>query len=226
MRQIGIFLFFLSSFGFAHQYSVGLGTDFPLGWSLDGKISFAEKPLFVRLRYGQFLTEYINFMNDFAESQGYYNSATSEIVSESLKNGQLLELAVGYETNPNEGWYGDVAYTSVSGHGEVTGATLVAAVNGMTLPGGTNIYDIKGELQNLTVRVGQRFPLDAQMTISVYGGLMKPIDSKTSVDRDVSGPVQQALLDAANRELDEYMNETYEQDVIIPLIGVQWLISW
>jgi hypothetical protein len=55
---------------------------------------------------------------------------------------------------------------------------------------------------------------------------MKPIDSKTSVDRDVSGPVQQAILDAANRELQEYMNDVYEKDVIIPLIGVQWLITW
>jgi hypothetical protein len=50
-------------------------------------------------------------MNDLAESQGYYNSATGEIVSESLKDATHWEIAFGYQQDLKSGWLTDLSYS-------------------------------------------------------------------------------------------------------------------
>ena len=216
-------LFFIPIFSFAVKFSAGVGAEFPIGWSVDGKAAFPEQNLYTRIRAGKFIPFFTDSMNNIAESQGFYNAATGEIVADSLKDATHWELAVGFQQSSNAGWVTDLAYTSISGKGNVTGAVIAEAVNGIILPNGTNIYEIKGDLQNVTLRVGYQWELQPQMVLTLSGGIMKPIDSDTNLDREVTGPVQQAILDAANRELDQYMKDTYENDVIIPLIGVTYM---
>jgi hypothetical protein len=97
----------------AQEFSAGVGTELPTGISVDGKVAFPEAHLYLRVRYGRFIPLYVDVMNQFAEMMGYYNSATSEIIYESLNNGELSEVALGYETSRTEGWHGDLAYTTM-----------------------------------------------------------------------------------------------------------------
>lgn len=210
----------------AVDFSAGLGTEFPIGWSVDGKAAFPEQSIYTRIRAGKFVPFFTDSMNNIAESQGFYNGATGEIVAESLKDATHWELAVGYQQNSKSGWVTDLAYTSISGKGNVTGAVIAEAVNGIILPNGTNIYEVEGDLQNVTLRVGYQWEFQPSMILTLSGGVMKPVNSDTNLDREVTGPIQQAILDAANRELDEYMKDTYENDVIIPLIGVTYMYGF
>ncbi len=226
MNKVFILCFLFPWLVMAVQFSAGVGTEFPIGWSLDGKAAFPDQNIYTRIRVGKFISAFTDSMNDLAESQGYYNSATGKIVSESLKDATHLEVALGYQQDLKSGWLTDIAYSSISGDGQITGAVIAEAVSGITLPGGSNIYDIEGKLENLILRVGYQWELQPQMVLTLTGGLMKPLSSDTQLDRDVTGPIQQAILDAANRELDEYMKETLENDVVIPLIGLTYMYGF
>lgn len=203
----------------AVELSAGVGLDYPVGWSVDGKIAFADQHVYTRFRAGKFIPTFTSSMNSVAQSMEFYNSATGEIISESLRDGTHVELAVGYQQDSTTGWVCDLAYTRISGAGQVSGSVIAEAVSGITLPGGGNLYEITGLLDNLTFRVGYQWEIQPQLVLTVSGGVMKPLSSVTTLDREVSGPLQRAILDAANAELDEYMNTTYKNDVILPLLG-------
>lgn len=202
----------------AQSFSAGVGSEFPLGISVDGYFHLETMPFFLRGRYGRFLAPYTSAMNSIAESFDFYNSATSDIVAESLKNANYFEFGLGWEQGAAEGWYVDLGYNYVKGSGQVTGSTILAAI-GVTLPAGGNIYDIEGEIHSVSLRGGYRWLVAESWTIWATAGVLKPVDSTTLIDRDVSGPVQRALLDAANRNVDEYMDDVYKNDVWIPVIG-------
>jgi hypothetical protein len=209
------------------SFSAGVGSEFPVGLNADGILHFSKISTYVRAKVGMFLEAYTDQMNSTAESMDFYNSATSDIIAESLKDATYWELAIGWAPNATKGFFAEASYFSVKGEGQVTGATILAALTDSTLPfAGTNLYDIEGEVQSFILRGGYRWPVFAKSTLWLSFGVMAPLDSSTSIDREVAGPVQQALLDAANRELDEYINETLKDDVYIPLIGANWVYNF
>lgn len=220
MKKMLLVLLCLPLSVFAVEFSLGLGTEFPMGWSLDGKASVPEYNIYSSVRYGKFIGSYTDSMNDISESQGFYNSATGEIVAETLKDATRLELAIGYQQAPRSGWLTEFSYSQISGQGQVTGAVIAAAVADITLPAGSNIYDIEQKLESVIFRLGYQWELRPQLVLSLTGGLMKPINSSSNLDRETTGPIQEALLNAANRELEEYLSDTLQNDVIVPLVGV------
>ena len=216
--QILFFATPINSFGF----SAGVGTDYPLGIHADISQNFFNESLFVRARYGLFLSSYTDSMNSIAEDFEFYNSATSDIIAETLNDASYIEAAFGWQESATSGWSAEISYSAAEGEGQVTGSTIAAAVSGISLPSGTNLYDIEGEVELLGVSGGYKWPVGDSSYLLLRFGVLKPMDSKTSIDRETSGPIQEALLQAANRSLDEYLNDILKKDVYIPVVGLTW----
>jgi hypothetical protein len=213
-------------FALEANLSVGAVTEFPLGIGAQGTLHLPQAQLHLNFRYLKFLSSYIDVMNETAQNLEFYNSATGDLVYEVLHNASMWEIGVGWSQTPTEGWYGDVGYSSMTGAGEATGATILEAVSGTSLPSGGNIYDLWGKVDSVVFRFGYKFTFNEYGSLHLAAGFLKPIATDTELDRSVSGPIQQAILDAANRELDEYLSETLENDVYIPLINVGWLYTF
>jgi hypothetical protein len=218
-----LILFLSNSSVYAQKISVGVGTELPLGVSADVIIQPTDFNFYFRGQAGMFLSSYTDAMNSTAESFDFYNSATSEIIAASLENAPFWQINLGWAPNPAEGIYAEFSYLSVQGQGQVTGATILEAISNTSLPAGSNYYDIEGKVQTLGINLGYKWQIKEGSTILLSGGVLKPIQSNTEISRDVTGPVQRALLDAANRELDAYMKESLENDVYIPVIALHWL---
>lgn len=214
----------ISSESFAVDFGAGVGTEFPLG--LHGEATGSMDSFFAKVRYTMIAEPYIDTMNSISESADFYNSAISDILSEALGGGTSIELALGYSAGPKSGWRYEIFYSLIKGEGRVLGTTILAAVTNVTLPAGPNLYDIEGEIQNLGIRASFRKPVSENQVLDFSIGLLKPIDSETTIDRETTGPVQEAVLRAANRELDEYLNDTLKDEVFIPTLGITWGYSF
>jgi hypothetical protein len=219
-----VFLMLISTGTHAADFSVGLGSEFPIGAHLEGNITINN--FYTRVRYAQFLEPYTNSMNSIAESADFYNEATGDIIAEALSGGNYIELGFGYALEPKSGWRFDLAYAMAKGQGQVTGSTIAQAVADITLPNGTNLYDIEGQVDNFALRATYRYNLKENQSIDFAFGVIKPIDSETTIDRNTTGPVQEAILQAANRNLDEYLNDTLKNDVYIPVLTATWVVSF
>lgn len=217
-----VLLFFIYS-STLYAVTLSVGSDYPIGVHAEVGLPFASDRFYARARYARFLSPYIKSMNSLSEDFDFYNSATSDIISAILKNANYFEIGAGWQQSSLSGWSAEISYAFVSGDGEVTGSQLAEAVSGVSLPAGTNIYQVSGELQMIGVSGGYKWPLNEKSALSFRLGVQKPIQSETQLDRDTSGPAQEALLKAANTSLDDYLKDVFKNDVYIPIIGVNWI---
>ncbi|MBC87588.1 MAG: hypothetical protein CL677_10475 [Bdellovibrionaceae bacterium] len=208
-----------SSGGGSIYFQPYLGTEFPLGWTAGGRVQLAQYPIYLRGGMGGFIGAYTDAMNSIAESMGFYDSNTSTLVKESLDGATFTELGVGYANASGEGWLFELAYNKSVGEGQVTGQELLTAITGISVGSASNEYSIDGEIESYKLTAGYAWTIEGSWKFLLSGGLIKPFTSKTNIDRPTSGPVQEAILQAANRDVDDYMNDVYTQDVIIPFIG-------
>ena len=220
------FILPIHMFALEANVSVGAVTEFPLGIGAQGTFHLPQAQLHLNFRYLKFLSSYIDVMNETAQNLEFYNTATGDLIYEVLHNASMWEIGLGWSQAPADGWYGEVGYTSTTGAGEATGSTILEAVSGTSLPSGGNIYDLWGKVDSVIFRIGYKFLFNEYGSLHLAAGFLKPIATDTELDRSVSGPIQQAILDAANRELDEYLSDTLENDVYIPLLNLGWLYTF
>jgi hypothetical protein len=218
-----ILLSMFSSPAAAHEFEAGLGTELPFGLHADLQYSPSFAPSFyIRGRFTSYLEPYTDLMNSVSTSMEFYNDATGRIVSEILSSAQAYEVAVGFKPSYWNGWLIDLAYFSTEGNGQVTGATLLEALNGTVLPSGGNLYDVGGEIDSLILRGGYELKLTEAQQLKFTFGLVKPINTETTLDRETSGPIQEAILQAARRDLQTFLDDTFKNDVLIPVAAVTW----
>jgi hypothetical protein len=208
------------------QHSFGLGTEVPMGVHAEYKYQFLETNYNAKIRLGTLIKNYTNLMNSVAQDFDFYNQETGDLISEALDGAQQWEISMGWKPDPASSHSFDIGYMNLKGSGTVTGAQIAAAVAGITLPGGGNEYDIKSEINSLTLRYGYTWPIPENMHLIAQFGLMKPINSESKLNREVSGPIQQALLEAANEELNNYMKDVIETDAVIPLLSLNFYYSF
>ena len=201
-------------------------TEYPLGFGAQGTVFFPKAHVGLRAKYLRLIGAYIDSMNSIAVDAGYYNSATGEIIYEVLNESNYYEIGFSVYQTPNHGWYGDIGYSTITGTGQTKGTTVLEAISDVSLPTGPNTYDLYGQLTSLTLRAGYKFSFKEFGSIDLSAAVLKPLTSVTTIDREVTGPIQQAILDAANKELDEYINDLMKSDVYIPLIQVGWLYTF
>lgn len=215
-------LIVFSQIAHALDYAANVGTEFPIGLHGDFELRKPEWQLYSKLRYAVFLESYTDGMNSVALDYEFYNQGTADIISEVLKGADFIEFAIGWSRQKNESWFIEVSYSYIKGDGQVSGSTITEAVSDVVLPTGSNIYDIEGEIYSLGLRTGYVFQLADKQSLILSLGVLKPQRSKTSLDRETSGPVQEALLNSANRRLDAYLDEVLKNDVYIPVLGATW----
>lgn len=219
-----ILKFLFSAFSaVALETSLGLGTQAPIGNALSISLSPADSPVYIKGQYGLTMPAYTDLLNSIATDMDFYNEPTGDIIAEALKDAQFWELSLGLRPSSMPLWGFELGYFSIQGSGQISGSLLFSAIANITLPAGGNIYGIKGEMWGLTARTSYNFALNDKSSLYLYIGVLAPQEINTNLNREVSGPVQAAILHAANRELDNFIKDAVEGNTYIPLLGAYYM---
>lgn len=201
------------------------GTELPLGIDSNIQYTWPTYSVYSKAKLGLLLENYLDVMNDMAEEYDYYNSATGKIVTETFSNQAYYEILLGLNPSAFPGWFFEFGYLYTEGSGQVLASVLFEAVSGISLPSGGNTYDIKANFTAINLRMGFKKEFGDQQQAYISLGLMKPTKLEADLDRNTSGPLQEAILQNANRRLDEYLDESFS-DALIPTLAIGWIYKF
>lgn len=137
--------------------SVEVLTDFPLHIGAGIQLSLPYR-LEVFSSLGYMPGAYLDTINAFSESVGWYDELTSELIAASLENSIVWRVALGWRPIPGSGWYIRGGYSLAALGGGLSGTEVVAAVTDrMPSPGDeSRNFGVDARVHLLDVETGWR----------------------------------------------------------------------
>ncbi|MFO0758184.1 MAG: hypothetical protein U0359_16935 [Byssovorax sp.] len=168
---------------------------------------------------------YINALDSVLVSAGTYDSTTSSLVRNGLKNSLVARFSAGIRPFAKHGFELSGGYTLASFGGGVSARDAVAAVAGISLPSSVPDGDIavKTTIHNVHATIGWRWVIADHFVIRASLGYLQSLSSSSHVEvpSAVSSiPEVATRLPQVNQALDTRLNDTYTKYGKMPLLGL------
>jgi hypothetical protein len=168
---------------------------------------------------------YINAMDSALVAAGTYDSTTSSLVRNGLKNSLVARVSAGIRPFSRHGFELMGGYTLASLGGGISARDAVAAAAGTSLPASIPDGDVSVSttIHNVHVGVGWRWVIADHFVIRASLAYMQSVASSSHVDVPAAVaalPEVSARLPAINQALDTRLNDTYTKYGKLPVIGL------
>ncbi|MBL8740274.1 MAG: hypothetical protein JNK04_04240 [Myxococcales bacterium] len=156
---------------------------------------------------------------------GAYDSVTSELVRNTLRDSLVVRLSGGWRPFPAHGFEILGGYTLTSLGGSVSARTAVEAATGAALPAeipDTSIL-IQSTVHSMHVSLGWRWVVADHFLIRTSLGYLQSVASSSHIEVPeavAQYPQIAPQVDAANRALDRRLNDVYTTYVKLPVLGL------
>ena len=154
-----------------------------------------------------------------------YDSNTSELVRNTLRDSLVVRLSGGWRPFPAHGFEVLGGYTLTSLGGSVSARTAVEAATGSPLP--PEIPDasvlIQSTVHSVHISLGWRWVVADHFLIRTSLGYLQSVASSSHLEVPevvAQHPEIAPQVDAANRALDRRLNDIYTTYVKLPVLGL------
>lgn len=168
---------------------------------------------------------YVNALDSALVSTGTYDSTTSTLVRNGLKNSLVARLSAGWRPFPKHGFEMMAGYTLASMGGGVSAKQAVAAVAGLSIPDSVPDQEVtvRTTIHNVHVSLGWRWVIADHLVIRASLAYLQSVSSSSHVEVPAAIgaiPEVSARLPQVNEALDTRLNDTYTKYGKLPVLGV------
>ena len=152
---------------------------------------------------------YVDVINGLAEALGAYGDTTSTLVRAALENAMQLGVSAGWRPLAGSGWelYGGYRFFALGGG--VSGAEVIAAVTGTSVPGrGAVEVPLSSSVHAFEVGTGWRWFFGERWFATAAIGYFQIFHSQTRLPVETSRPALEPAWAALEQEVDSYLNDT------------------
>jgi hypothetical protein len=207
--------------GHALHVSAEAGTDFPIAVALRGAVEFPYR-IRASTALGLMPGPYVDAINGVLVAVKAYDDDTARFVKGALQSALVWRTHLGYRPFASLGLYADVGYGLVTLGGGATGAQIVSAATGRTVPMEATTaldFDARATLHMLDVEVGWQFLLGEQWIIRPALGGAFTLAANTSLTPNYTPRAPSAVAAFTNYGA-TYLHDTLTRYAQVPLISV------
>lgn len=205
----------------AGRPTVTLATDAPLQAGL--RVAW-EGPHRIRAStsVGVLPPPYLDVINEAAIAAGAYDEETARLVKRSLESSLVVRVHAGWRPLRGRGFYVDGGFGLVTLGGSATGEDLLALSTGLAPPSGFGSdrrYDVASSLHMLDLEAGWEWHPARRLQVRTALGFSTTINATTRIEPRFQ-PLAPALVEGFTRDSEQYLDETFEKYVHLPLLTV------
>ncbi|MEO7330867.1 MAG: hypothetical protein ABI193_19995, partial [Minicystis sp.] len=168
---------------------------------------------------------YVNALDGALVAAGTYDSTTSSLVRDGLKNSLVARLSAGVRPFSGHGFELMGGYTLMSLGGGISARDAIAAAAGMSLPASIpdGVVTVSTTIHNVHVGVGWRWVIADHFVIRASLAYLQSLSSSSHVEVPAAVaalPEVSARLPAVSQALDTRLNDTYTKYGKIPVLGL------
>jgi hypothetical protein len=205
---------------------VGAGTYFPMALAVEGTVELPFRIL-VQGDVGYMPSPYSNTIVDLLKGFNAINSFEEELLKIAIQNSFVMRLAAGFRPFSSLGLEVYLGYALVTAGGGVSGSDVVnaylkASGSSMTVPQNAKLeVPLATTLHNFQATVAWRFLFFGDhLVVRPSISYLQCVSSSTGVTLATSRPLEQAIVNRINSEIQGTLDPYFTTYVKIPVIGV------
>ncbi|MGB0592427.1 MAG: hypothetical protein ACPGU1_22305 [Myxococcota bacterium] len=196
----------------ALTYAAEVLTDFPIHMGAGARVEF---PLGLRVHtsLGVMPGPYLETINALCTEMGWYDQLTADLISAALENSLVWRLRASWRPLSDYGFYVGAGYSLATLGGGLSGAEVIAAASGVTLPDqveGKLNFETAAAVHMLDAEVGWELLFFDHLLLRLALGGTFTVDAATTLEAgwQVSKPTQAKVDELA------LAGELYLDDII------------
>ena len=203
-------------------------TDLPLqaGGRIDLDLASGLK---VHSSLGGMPEDFIDIINSTVVSFNGYNEETAEVVAAALKNSLVWRTHIGWNADPEAGFYLSAGYTLITLGGGVSGEDLltIASDEKPDDVSAAHVYSVDSTLHLVDIEVGWRWVFLDTYTLRLAAGFSGTIAANTEVSPKFT-PIGETATKAQKftDEVEVFLDNTYEGNVFTPTVSAAFGVQF